>query len=166
MKYARNLGLGLLVAAIAMGCSQPNATPKPESKKETSKKEDAGHAHGTGPNGGVVFDLGKHHAEFTVDHPAKECTILFLTSDTKDATPLPVSAKELTLTTKETKVKEGADKGKVVPPMTITLKPADAKEGKASKFVGTDPGIGNVADFEGTVLGEIEGRPSQGTFKE
>ena len=30
----------------------------------------------------------------------------------------------------EAKVKEGADKGKVVPPMTITLQPVDAKDGK------------------------------------
>ncbi len=50
--------------------------------------------------------------------------------------------------------------------MTITLKPVDAKDGKASKVVGTDPGVGNVADFEGTVLGEIDGKPSQGDFKE
>ena len=63
-------------------------------------------------------------------------------------------------------MKEGADKGKVVPPMTIALKPVDAKDGKASKFVGTDPGVGNVADFEGIVLGEIDGKPSKGEFKE
>lgn len=167
MMYVKTLSLGLLVAAVAVGgCSQQSGTPKAEPKKEASKKEDAGHAHGTGPNGGVVFDLGKYHAEFTVDHPAKKCAILFLTGDTKDAKPLPVSAKEFTLFIKETKVKEGADKGKVVPPMTIMLKPVDAKDGKASKFVGTDPGIGHVADFEGTVLGEIDGKPSQGTFKE
>lgn len=50
--------------------------------------------------------------------------------------------------------------------MTITMKAQDAASGKASKFVGTDPGLGNVADFEGTVMGEIDGKPSQGEFKE
>ncbi|MBM4071157.1 MAG: hypothetical protein FJ271_19810 [Planctomycetes bacterium] len=60
----------------------------------------------------------------------------------------------------------GSDKGKEVAPMTIKLLPKVAADGKASKFVGTDPGLGNVADFEGTVIGEIDGRPSQGTFKE
>jgi hypothetical protein len=30
----------------------------------------------------------------------------------------------------------------------------------------TYPGLGNVADFEGTVLGEIDGKPSKGEFKE
>lgn len=170
MKYAKTLGLGLLVAALAVtGCSQQSGTTSTAKDKGATKdggKKDGDHAHGTGPNGGVVFDLGKYHAEFTVDHPAKECTVLFVTGDTKDAKPLPVAAKEFTLSIKETKVKEGADKGKVVPPMTITLKPVDAKDGKASKFVGRDPGIGNVADFEGTVIGEIDGKPSQGEFKE
>ena len=50
--------------------------------------------------------------------------------------------------------------------MTIKMLPKDATAGKASKFVGTDPGLGNVADFEGTILGEIDGQPSQGEFKE
>lgn len=160
MKYAKTLGLGLLVAALAAtGCSDKGGTPKAETKKDASKKEDHA-AHGKGPNGGVVFDLGKHHAEFAVDHDKKECTILVLGKDEK--TPTPVAAKELTVTTKETKTKEG----KVVPPMTIKMLPKDESGGKATKFVGTDPGLGNVADFEGTVLGEIDGKPSQGEFKE
>ena len=172
MKYAKTLGLGLLVAALATtGCSENAGTPNKDSTPQAKTKKDvsnqAEHApHGMGPNGGVVFDLGKYHAEFTVDHPAKECTVLFVTGDDTDAKPLPVAAEEFTLSIKETKVKEGADKGKFVPPMTITLKPVDAKDGKASKFVGTDPGIGNVADFDGTVLGVIDGKPSQGEFSE
>lgn len=160
MKYAKHLCLGLLVAALAAtGCNQQGGTQKADGKKEAAKKEDD-HGHGHGPNGGVVFDLGKYHAEFTVDHPKSECTVVVLGSDEK--TPTPVAAKELTLTTKETKTKDG----KVVAPMTIKLTPKDEKDGKASKFVGTDPGLGNVADFAGTVLGEIDGKPSQGEFKE
>ncbi len=160
MKYAKTLGLALLLAALAVtGCSDKGGTPKAETKKDGGKKE-AEHAHGKGPNGGVVFDLGKYHAEFTVDHDKKECMILVLGQDEK--TPTAVAAKELTVTTKETKTKEG----KVVPPMTIKMLPKDEAGGKASKFVGTDPGLGNVADFEGTVLGEIGGKPSQGDFKE
>ncbi len=163
MMYTKLMGLGLMIAALAAtGCGDKKPdTPKAEDKKGGGKKEDD-HAHGKGPNGGVVFDMGKYHAEFTVDHPAKECTVLFVTGDEKDAKPLPVAATEFTLTTKETKTKEG----KVVPPMTIKMVPKDAKDGKAAKFVGTDPGIGNVADFEGTVLGEIDGKPSKGEFKE
>ncbi len=170
MKFTETLGLGLILAPLLItGCDNqpakspnaaPNPTPAAASKPAASKE--GGHTHGTGPNGGVVFDLGKYHAEFTVDHPAKECTVLFVTGDRATDKPLPVAATEFTLTTKETKTADGT----VVAPMTVTLKPVDAEDGKAAKFVGTDPGIGNVADFEGTVLGEIDGKPSQGVFKE
>ena len=167
MKYVNLLGLGrALVAVLATaGCSQQSGTAPTANDKAVTKDsgKTSDHApHGAGPNGGVVFDLGKYHAEFTVDHPAKECTVLFVTGDGSDAKPLPVAAKEFTLTTKETKTAEG----QTVAPMTIKMLPKDEQGGKASKFVGTDPGLGNVADFEGTVLGEIDGKPSQGTFTE
>jgi hypothetical protein len=161
MAYTKMLGLGVLVAALAAtGCGDTGSTKptKAEDRKGGGKADD--HAHGTGPNGGVVMDLGKYHAEFTVDHPARECTLLVLGDDEK--TPTPVAAKELTLTTREAKTKDGT----VVPPMTIKMLPRDEKDGKASKFVGTDPGLGNVADFEGTVTGVIDGKPSTGEFKE
>jgi hypothetical protein len=161
MMISKTLGLGLLVAALAVtGCSDKGNTPKAETKKDGGKK-DAEHAHGKGPNGGIVFDLGKHHAEFIVDHGKKECTVFILGDDEK--TPTLVAAKELTLTTKQTKTDDGKT---VVPPMTIKMLPKNEADGKASKFVGTDPGLGNDADFAGTVLGEINGKPSQGEFKE
>jgi hypothetical protein len=157
MTYAKILGLGLLMAAVTIAGCAPSAAPKPAAKTK-GKTED--HVHGKGPNGGVVFDLGKYHAEFTVDHDKKECTLLVLGEDEKTITA--VAAKELTLTTKQTKTKDG----KVVAPMTIKMLPQNAAEGKSSKFVGADPGLGNVADFEGTVVGAIDGVPSQGEFKE
>lgn len=163
MMNAKLLGLGLVVVALAAtGCDKKADSKVAEGTKNQPSKGAEHAPHGAGPNGGVVFDLGKYHAEFTVDHPKKECTVLFLTGDQKGATAMAVAAKEFTLTIKETKTKEG----KVVPPMTIQLKPVDEKDGKASKFVGVDPGIGNVADFEGSVSGEIDGKPSQGEFKE
>jgi len=165
-KTVQVLGVGLLAAALGLtGCDKKAESTKAEPTKAADMKGGGkadDHAHGQGPNGGVVFDLGKYHAEFTVDHPAKACTILFVTGDSKDAKPLPVAAKEFTLTTKETKTKDG----KVVPPMTITMRPKDEKDGKAATFVGTDPGIGNVADFAGDVTGEIDGKPAAGEFKE
>src|SRR5215475_468334 len=130
MTYAKTLGLGLLVAAltVAGGAQQSGAM-------QDAKKKEAHKPHGKGPNGGVVFDLGKYHAEFSVDHGKKECTVLVLGQDEK--TPTPVAAKDLTVTTKETKTKEG----KAVPPMTIKLVPRDESDGKATRFVGTDPGL-------------------------
>ncbi len=163
MKYMKWMSPGLLVAALmATGCSKPNE-PRPVANNpaaSTGGGEDAAHAHGTGPNGGVVFDLGSQHAEFTVDHPKQRCTILILGDD--ETTPTAIAASELTLTIHETKTKDGT----VVEAMTITMSPEDAVDGKASKFVGTDPGIGNVADFDGAVSGEIDGKPAQGEFKE
>ena len=162
MKYMNMLSPGLLVVAfLATSCSKSGDT-KPAVDKSGAAK--AGptieHAHGTGPNGGVVFDLGKHHAEFTVDHGKQQCTIHFLGDDEK--TPNAVVATEFTLIINETTTKDGT----VVAPMTITMSPESPTDGKASKFVGTDPGIGNVADFAGTVSGEIDGKPALGEFKE
>lgn len=162
MKYTKMLSPGLLVMALAAaGCSKPGDT-KPAANTSGAAKAGATteHAHGTGPNGGVVFDLGNYHAEFTVDHGKQQCTILFLGDDEK--TPTAVTASEFTLTINETQTKDGTK----VEAMTVTMLPEGAAEGKASKFVGTDPGIGNVADFAGTVSGEIDGKPAQGEFKE
>lgn len=162
MKSVQIVGCSLLmISLVSLGCDQPKPTPAAPATTGSASSE-GGHTHGAGPNGGVVFDLGKYHAEFTVDHPKAECTVLIVTGDSADAKPLPIAAKELTLTTKETKTAEG----KVVPPMTVKLLPVDEADGKAAKFVGTDPGISNVADFGGTVLGEVDGKPSQGEFQE
>ncbi len=163
--------LGVLVAALAVsGCGPKGEASKNEAAKGGDKKggdkkggKDGDHVpHGAGPNGGVIFDLGKDHAEFTVDHATKECKILFVNGDNKDAKAMAVAATEFTLSTKTTKTKEGT----VVAPMTIKMLPTDAKDGKATTFVGTDPGLGNVADFEGTLTGQINGRPASGSFKE
>jgi hypothetical protein len=165
MKCMKLIGVALVIAALtASGCTEKKSDSKPAASKNGAGDATGGHPehapHGQGPNGGVVFDLGKNHAEFTVDHDKKECTILVLGSDAK--TPVPVAATDLTLTIKETET----DEGTAVPAMTITMKPVDEANGKAAKFVGTDEGLGNVADFEGAVVGEIDGKPSQGEFKE
>lgn len=119
-----------------------------------------GHSHGVGPHGGVVFDLGADHAELTVDHEKKEVVVHILGGDEKTAKA--VAAKELSVTISKTKTKEG----KEVPPMTILLAPKSPVDGKASVFSGTDPGLANVADFAGTVAGEVDGKPALGEFKE
>lgn len=137
---------------LAGGCTKPAAEMPAESAPPTAKA--GSHSHGSGPHGGVVFDLGSHHAEFTVDHPKQEATILFFEA--------PVAATEFVLNIQETQTADGVK----VAPMTVTMSATDATDGKASKFVGKDPGIGNVADFAGTVSGEIDGKPASGEFKE
>jgi hypothetical protein len=163
MKCSKMMTPGLLIAALWMaGCSRStdSGTSATGASDAAGQPPVAEHAHGTGPNGGVVFDLGSHHAEFTVDHGKHECTILVLGDDEK--TPTPISATEFVLNIEETKTADGT----VVAPMTITMSPVDATDGKAAKFVGSDPGIGNVADFAGIVSGEIDGKPAMGEFKE
>ncbi|MDZ4656088.1 MAG: hypothetical protein SH868_00775 [Bythopirellula sp.] len=117
-------------------------------------------AHGVGPNGGVVFDLGAHHVEFTVDHEKQEAKIVVLGADEKS--PGFVAASEFIVVTKETRTADG----KVVPALTLVLLPQDDSNGKASTFVGTDPGIANVADFAGSISGDIDGKPASGEFDE
>jgi hypothetical protein len=163
MKYLNIFTAGLVIAVLPLGgCSRSNdAKPAPASNGGAGTgSEAAPHVHGAGPNGGVVFDFGSHHAEFTVDHPKQQCTIVVLGDDEK--TSLAIAASSFILNIQETKTAEG----KVVPPMTITLQPVAPTDGKTATFVGTDPGIGNVADFAGTVSGEIDGKPVMGEFKE
>jgi hypothetical protein len=71
-------------------------------------------------------------------------------------------ASEFVLNTKPTKTADDT----VVAPMTVIMKATDDSGGKAAKFVGSDAGIGNVAEFAGTVSGEIDGKPVMGEFAE
>lgn len=166
MTYTKTLSSVLLIAALAMvGCSSNSSTtddgpPAQPAQAENDSGEEAVHGHGVGPNGGVVFDLGAYHAEFTVDHGKQQCMVIVLGADEKSLTE--VAAQDLTLTIKETKTADGTP----VASMTIELLPQDEADGKASTFLGTDPGLANVADFDGTVLGMIDGKPSQGEFSE
>jgi predicted small lipoprotein YifL len=168
MNCTKFLCLALLLGALA-GCGEkkPTDDKKPDSGKDPlkgTKKDDKKdeHDHGPGPNGGTIFDLGKYHAEFTVNRDKKECAVLMLEGHDAKATPLAVSAAELTLTTKPTKSKDGKD----VPALTVTLKPTDAKDGKATKFVGAHAEFARDAAFAGVVVGEIDKKPAEGDFKQ
>ena len=156
------IAMGFASAICWWGCAhRSDPAPAPADATHTSPPAAmAEHVHGAGPNGGVVFDLGSHHAEFTVDHGKRECAILLLGDD--ERTPAAVDAAELILITQATRTAEGT----VVSPLTITLAPVNAIEGKSATFVGTDPGLGRVADFAGMVSGVIDGKPSEGEFKE
>src|SRR5450432_803335 len=132
MKNFINLMIGLLLSAVLMvGCKQENAVTQPPVNKTPVASE--AHAHGIGPNGGIVFELGKYHAEFTVDHDKKECTVVVLSPDEKNPQPIKVAATELMLTTNETKTTDG----KVVPRLTIKLLPKNDASSKGSIFVGS-----------------------------
>jgi hypothetical protein len=154
-------GLALFALAFAVGCSSPVTTgPKGSAKPTKSEKEE--HSHGEGPHGGAVADWGggKFHIEFTVDHDKQEGTVFILAGDAKKAAP--IKAKDGQISASITGLK---DKGT----FEVVLKAAPQQgdpEGKSSRFVGKHEKFGVVQEFEGTVIGEDDGTPYTGKFKE
>jgi hypothetical protein len=161
MKKLMNVAGGLTVAAVlslVLGC--PPSTP-PGSGKPTTTEQQGDHGdHGPGPHGGAVGDWGggKLHFEFIVDHVKKEATVYILGSDEKTATP--IKAKDGKITAK---IKGVMNKDEFS--VDLEAKDADAA-GKTSKFVGKHDKIGVVQEFEGSVIGEADGTPYKGDFKE
>ncbi len=145
----------LLVGTLLfVGCNKPPvASSKPIIKNTQSSTTDE-HVHGPGPHKGTIFEFGKYHGEFTVDHGKKEVVIYILGGDAD--TPMPVTVDKLNLTIKE-------------PAFTLELKASpDAKDpaGKSSRFVGTHENFGKEQEFAGTVAGLVDGKPASGPFKE
>jgi hypothetical protein len=92
--------------------------------------------------------------EFTVDHDKKQATVYVLGSDEK--TPAPIKASNIHLVIND-------------PPTEIDLEahPLEGEsEGTSSRFVGMHDNIGIVKEYEGTISGEVEGKPYVGDFKE
>lgn len=158
MKYVT---FALLGAVALTGCeSKPAADTKVNKpvlqSSAVAKKDTHGHDHdhGVGPHQGTIFDLGKYHAEFTVDHKTKTVTVYILGDDMD--TPVPVKTDKLEVTIKS-------------PAFTVELKASpdkNDKDGKCSRYVATHENFGKEQEFEGTVAGVIEGKPSSGKFKE
>ena len=88
MKCVKLLSIGALFAGLtAIGCDNKKSEPTKPSEKTTAAGETTLHQHGKGPNGGVVFDIGKYHAEITVNHDKKECMIVLLGPEEKNPHP-------------------------------------------------------------------------------
>ena len=146
----------LLGTVLIIGCNKPAEPTKPMIKSSQVVKDTKAHdhSHDVGPHQGTIFDLGKFHAEFTVDHKKQE-VVVYILGDDMD-TPVPVTADKLDLTIKE-------------PAFTVELKPLpDVKDpkGKCSRFVGKHEKFGKEQDYAGTVAGVIDGKPASGDFKE
>lgn len=152
--------VSLLVGAMLVAGCQPTppaaSATKPVIKSAAATKPTTmhDHSHDVGPHKGTIFDFGKYHAEFTVDHAKQEVTVYVLGDDMD--TPVPVVAEKLSLTIKE-------------PAFTVDLKPSpDAKDpaGKSSRFTGKHEKFGKEQEFAGTVAGSVDGKPASGDFKE
>ncbi|MFH5806713.1 hypothetical protein [Alienimonas sp. DA493] len=114
------------------------------------------HGHGAGPHGGTVADWGggTYHPEFLVDHDKQQATVYIYGPDERTPTPLPAESIRLTIVEPEIDVE-------------LTASPQEGDpEGKASRFVGTDPAFGEVREYEGTVSGLVDGTPYTGDFEE
>lgn len=151
------LGLGvLLVGLSAVGCNKPADAPKADDKKgeKAAKKDDDHGDHGEGPHGGTVIELGKYHGEFVVDHAKKTATVYILDGKVKNAEA--ISAAKLSLSIKQPAFQ-----------VDLVAVPQDGDpKGKSSRFVATHDNFGKEQEFEGTVSGEIDGKPYLGDFKE
>lgn len=155
----RTVTTGMLILSLAMlGCDKPKEQSKPsgdvpaKGTADNDKHDD--HDHGEGPNGGVVFDLAKTHAEFVVDHKKKEVTVYLHTMNMKKRSP--IKAEKLTLSI-------------VKPAFTVDMvaKPDEKDDkGTSSRFVAVDDRFGVEQEFEGTVTVELDGKPFTGKFKE
>ncbi len=153
---------GLLL--LAVGCKEETPAPAPvpvpaagaaNADAEMDAEHDE-HAHGAGPHGGAIADWGggEYHAEFTVDHDAKEVTVYVLGSDAK--TPAPIKASSIALSINE----PATD-------LELAAKPMEGETaGNSSQFVGQHDTIGIVQEFAGTISGEINGTPYVGEFAE
>lgn len=161
MNLTKLLGVALLAFAVAAtGCGPTTTAGDPKSgadnKGATPPKEgdDDDHDHGSGPHNGTIIEFGKHHAEFCVDHDKKQVTIHILSGNLKKAVPIP--AERLLLSIKS-------------PQFQVEMKASSLDgepKGQSSRFVATHDNFGKEQEFEGTLSGEIEGKPYLGDFKE
>lgn len=149
MKSFVAMSFCLLALVCFSGCKDKAAADKDKKPKE-------GHTHGEGPHGGTLSDWGggAYHIEFTVDHDKKEATVYIVGGDAK--TPTPVKASKVHLVINDPKTE-----------FDLAAAPLDnEKDGKSSRFVGTNDTMGIVREFAGTISGEVEGTPYTGDFKE
>ena len=154
MTRSTMLSFAVITAILAGGCApkSPSGSKPPGSPPGSAKKHDD-HEHGPGPHGGTVFDLGKYHAEFKVDHGKQEATIYILGDDEK--TPTPIEAAQIDVTIK-------------TPAFSVELKPVpmEGESGKSSRFVAKHENFGKEQEFEGTAT--MKSAPSRwkAKFKE
>jgi hypothetical protein len=156
--------LGLAAFVFTAGCGEPPASPPaPDANQPAAGEHDHdghahehGHSHGEGPHHGTIADWGggKYHVEFTVDHDKQEATVYVLGDDAKTAAPLKAETIELSINE---------------PAFQVTLNAAPQTgdpAGAASRFVGKHEKLGVVHEFAGSIVGEIDGTPYAGDFKE
>jgi hypothetical protein len=150
--------LGTVFCAFTLvGCHrEPAAVPQGADRAAAGAAHDEHDHHGSGPHGGTIAEWGSgdYHVEFTVDHDRKEAVVYVLDGNAKLAAPIEVPSLLLTINDPQFQVE-------------LVAKPlAGEKAGASSRFVGQHQNLGSVREFEGTIVGEVNGLPYAGDFKE
>lgn len=131
---------GLLLAVmLAVGCSQKPGGPPPAAQNGAGRDE---HAHPVeGLHGGELIELGKeeYHAELVHDEKAGTITVYILDAPAKAA--VPIDAAEVTINLKH--------QGQAKQHKLVALPDANDPQGKSSRFVSTDPELGEDLEHEG-----------------
>lgn len=139
---------GVLLAAGA--CNPPGA------KKAGGA---AAHDHGEdGPHGGAIAEGPdeKYHAEFLPDHGKKQVTVWIL--DSKAKNPVAIKPEGVSVVISN-----------FTPPVKIDLKPEPQQgdaPGMSSRFVGNNDKLAEEKDYEGEIVGTVDGKPYTWKFKE
>lgn len=141
-------------ASLMLGCG-PQTKPNPAPATKVAPEEKP-HAHGAGPHGGTIGDLGggKYHFEFTVDHDKKLATIYILGGDEKTSSPIKAERLQLHIDSPATDIE-------------LAAKPPEGEPaGSTSRFEGTHDVLGKVQEFAGEVNVVVDGTPYSGKFAE
>lgn len=142
-KWMTTAGGLLLAVAFAAGCNQNASGPAvPPADSGEGHADHAEHAHPTkGPRGGDLIELGNetYHAELVHDEKAGTVTIHIL--DANAVAAMPIGATELTINLKH--------QGQAEQHKLAASPDANDPPGKSSRFVSTDPELGNDLEHEG-----------------
>lgn len=150
------LALGLFATTLAAaGCGTQTAPTQTAAKTDKiPPAKDGSHNHGSAPHGGTIVELGKYHGEFCVDHAKKTATVYILDDDAKSLVPIKVEKLLLSIKSPSFQVDLKANPQSTDP------------KGTSSRFVAIHENFAKEQEFEGTISGEIDGKPYLGDFLE
>lgn len=123
-------------------------TGKTEKKEKEEEPE-------FGPHNGPLVEWGNEelHAEFNIDPEKKEVKVYVYGPDHKNLKETPIATDKVTLIVTRPES------------FTVTLKPENAKDGKASIFSGKDEKLGIKGPIEGRLTAEVGEKKYNGPFK-
>lgn len=161
MKYLVLTLVSVMPVGLFLGCNrESNLSPVPENQSTAANiglgHNDHDHSHDSGPHGGTIIDWGggAYHLEFTVDHERQQALVYVLADDVKKS--LPIKAEKLICSINEPRFQ--------VELLAVPLEGESA--GLSSRFIGQHDNFSKPRPFAGSLIGEVDGVPYTGDFKE